>query len=124
MEYKFFNSKTKYNSTYNLVQVKTPHDYLSMIFEGNESLGKIQKLIDEITKVKNGELEDFYFGNDNGFSAVAAQANPDDKTEGEEGVYIYDAFGKEPETALFIVPLDDMLKLLKEFKEFLGDNKR
>jgi len=95
-----------------------------MIFEGSERSEKIQQLIDAITKVKNGEEVDFYFGNDSGFSAVASQATPDDETEGKEGVYIYDAYGKDPEKALFVIPLDDMLKLLEDFKEFLKKSKR
>jgi len=120
LEYKFYKVENEIK-----VSVEEPYSFLGYLSVSKSWLSiEIQKLIDEITKVKNGEVEDFYFGNESGFSAVAAQANPDDETEGEEGVYIYDAFGKEPETALFIVPLDDMLKLLKEFKEFLGENKR
>jgi hypothetical protein len=107
------------------VSVEEPYSYLGYFSISKSWLStEIQQLIDEITKVKNGEIKDYYFGNDTGFSAVAAQANPDDETEGEEGVYVYDGFGKEPETALFVIPLDDMLNLLKEFKEFLVENKR
>lgn len=124
IEYKFSNSTTKNGSTYNVVAVAPPHDYLSLIFEGNELPERIQEIIDGITRVKNKEVEDFYFGNDTGFSAVATQANPDNKSEPDEGVYIYDGYGEEPEKALFIVPLEEILQLLEDFLKFLEENKK
>ena len=124
MEFHFHNTKTKLESTYNLVQVKAPYEYLSQIFEGSEKSTYIEELIEKLYKVKNGEIEQFYFGNDTGFSAVAAQADPEDETEGEEGVYIYDSYGNDREKALYVIPINDIIKLMEDFRDFLKKHKR
>jgi hypothetical protein len=117
MEYKFINTKTKYGSQYNLVKVEQPYDFLSMIFEGNERSEDIQKIIDGINEVKSGAKESYYFGNDNGFTAVATSVNFNN--EEKEGVRIYDAFGQSSDKEFFIVSFTELLNILQDFKEFI-----
>jgi hypothetical protein len=96
---------------HNRINVETPYEFLGDIFMGNETPTYIQKMINGIRRVKNKEEEDFYFRNEAGFFA-------DMDTE-DDGVYIFDEFSKDPTKELFIIPFDEMIKLLEDFKEFL-----
>lgn len=94
--------------------VNNPFEYLSYLPTGYQDSTKVQILIDGIYRVKNGEEEDFYFRNEAGFLA--------DMDVDEPGVYIFDEFSEDPTKELFIIPFDEMIKLLEDYKAFLIEN--
>lgn len=122
IKYKFYNTSTKHNSTYNLIKVEEPYDFMSQMFEGNESSEDIARIINGIQKVKSGKQEDYSFGNQGGFDAYVLKADPTDLKHPEGGVAIIDFFG--PEELLYVIPFQEMLKILEEFKAFLIENGR
>ena len=111
IKYKFYKSKPS-DREYYLLSVEKPYDYLGYFTIGHSwNSDEIQKLIDGIKKVKNKEEDDFFFRTQSGFLA-------DMDTE-DDGVYIFDEFSKDPTKELFIIPFDDVIKLLEDFKEFI-----
>ncbi|CAL2102443.1 conserved protein of unknown function [Tenacibaculum sp. 190130A14a] len=128
MKYNFINTKTKFGSTYNLVSVEKPYDRLSLIFEGDETSEEIVYSINEIEKVKKGVLEDGYtMRNQAGFIGHAFGPDVTDREFPEGGYQVFDSFTLDEEgdtKELFIISIDEILKLLEEFKDFLIENGR
>ncbi|WP_208103186.1 hypothetical protein [Flavobacterium ichthyis] len=76
--------------------------------------------IDALIAVQKGEKEEHIIANESGFLAIAGLE--DKEQEIEEGVYIYDQFGDDSENPLYIVPVEEIIKLLQDFKKFVEDN--
>jgi len=118
IEYKFYKWKPFDIESYK-VKVEKPHEHLSMIFQGNETSTYIQEVLDNVNKVKSGELEDSSIEVQNGFTAYLFAPNTDPEfTNG--GVEIFDSFG--PEESLFTITLEELIKLLEDFIVFLKEN--
>ena len=108
-----------------MVKVEEPYSYLGMIFEGNETREFIQNIIENISKVKSGELEDYSFENQAGFMAYVIAPDPTQEDIPEGGVQILDFFSTNEEgevQPLYTLPFDEILNLLNEFKTYLEKN--
>ena len=110
IKYKIYKSEDNFR-----ISVEKPYDFLGYFTIGkNWNINEIEKLINGIKKCKNKEDDDFFFRTQSGFLA-------DMDTE-DDGVYIFDEFSKDPTKELFIIPFDEMIKLLEDFKGFLEQN--
>ncbi|WGH74772.1 hypothetical protein P8625_11855 [Tenacibaculum tangerinum] len=127
MKYKLYKwQPTTYE--YMMVQVEKPYDRLSLIFEGDETSEELTYSINEIEKVKKGVLEEGYtMGNEAGFIGHAFGPDATASEFPEGGYQVFDSFTLDEHgdtKELFTVPLDEILKLLEDFKEFLIKNGR
>lgn len=97
------------------VLVDEPYVFVGQIDSGNfdQSPQNIQMNIDALVAVQKGEKEEHIIANESGFLAIL-----DDK---DDGVYIFDQFDKS-ENPLYIVPIDEIIKLLQDFKKFVEEN--
>lgn len=104
------------------VLVDEPYVFVGQIDSGNfdQSPQNIQMNIDALIAVQNGEREEHIIANESGFLAIAGLE--DKEQEIEEGVYIYDQFGDDSENPLYIVPIDEIIKLLQDFKKVVEEN--
>ena len=105
-----------------LVFFEKPYELVGQIFDGNfdQSPQNIQMNTDALISVQKGEKEEHIIANESGFLAIAGLE--DKEQEIEEGVYIYDQFGDDLENPLYIVPIDEIIKLLQDFKKFVEEN--
>ncbi|MBC8756928.1 hypothetical protein H2O64_19810 [Kordia sp. YSTF-M3] len=127
LEYKFYKW-TPSTKEYLKVRLEEPYDYLSMIFEGNETSNQIQNHIENIIKVINGNPTTSYsIENQSGFIGYAFAADPSETEYPEGGFQVFDFFTldeKGDTKELFIIPLEEILNLLSGFKSFLKQNKK
>ena len=98
-----------------LVFFEKPYELVGQIFDGNfdQSPQNIQMNTDALISVQNGEIEEHIIANESGFLAIF-----DDK---DDGVYIFDQFD-DSENPLYIVPVEEIIKLLQDFKKFVKEN--
>ncbi|NBL66085.1 hypothetical protein GV828_12840 [Flavobacterium sp. NST-5] len=122
LKYKFEIIKNSKGSNYRNISVEKPYILVGQIGDGNfdQSPQNIQMNIDALIAVQKGEKEEHIIANESGFLAIAGLE--DKEQEIEEGVYIYDQFGDDSENPLYIVPIEDIIKLLQDFKKFVEDN--
>ncbi|MFK7747268.1 MAG: hypothetical protein AB8B65_02645 [Kordia sp.] len=110
------------------VLVKRPYDYLSMIFEGQETSDYVQTLIEGIQSVIDGDPDASYsIENQQGFIGYAFSADPTEEEYPEGGFQVFDFFtlDEQGDTKLmFVITLEEILKLLQDYKTFLVENKR
>lgn len=122
LKYKFKVITSNKGSSYRNISVENPYVLIGQIGDGNfdQSPQNIQMNIDALIAVQNGEKEEHIIANESGFLAIAGLE--DKEQEIEEGVYIYDQFGDDSENPLYIVPIDEIIKLLQDFKKFVEEN--
>lgn len=104
------------------VSVKEPYTFLSQISDGMypRAIEEFDEIINGLILVQKAEKEEYIFGNQSGFLAIAGLE--DEEQEIEEGVYIYDQFGDDSENPLYIIPIEEIIILLKDFKTFIEEN--
>jgi len=120
VKYKCYKWKP-FDKEYLLMKFDKPYSFLSRIFEGNETSNYITEIIEGVKKAKSSQLDDYGFGNQSGFQAIALRPDPTDSTLPNGGVDIYDMHGKD-ENAILTISLDEMLEILENFKDFLIEN--
>lgn len=110
------------------VKIEKPYEYLSMIFEGRETSDYLQTLIDGIQSVVDGDPDASYgIENQQGFMGYAFAPDPIEEEYPEGGFQVFDFFtiDEEGDTKLmFVITLEEILKLLNDFQQFLKDNGR
>lgn len=104
------------------VIVEEPYVFIGQIDSGNfdQSPHNIQMNIDALKAVQKGEKKEHIIANESGFLAIAGLE--DKEQEIQEGVYIYDQFGDDSENPLYIVPIEEIIRLLQDFKKFVEEN--
>ncbi|MGH1385154.1 hypothetical protein [Kordia sp.] len=127
LKYKFYKWAPSTNE-YLKVKIEKPYDYLSMIFEGNETSNQIQNHINKIKNVLNGNPDiDYSIENQSGFIGYAF-APDDTETEYPEGGFqVFDFFTADKKgntKELFIISLQEILNFLEDFNIFLIKNNR
>lgn len=129
VKYKFYKWDAFENANIDYkVKVEEPYHYLSLIFEGNEKNEYLTSIIQGVEGVIQGEIEKGYsIENQSGFIGHAFEPDETEEDYPEGGFQVFDSFTLDENgdtKELFIIPLEDILKLLKEFKEFLIENGR
>ncbi|WP_404984348.1 hypothetical protein ACI513_12160 [Chryseobacterium sp. M5] len=122
VKYKCYKWKP-FDKEFLLMKFDKPYSFLSRIFEGNETSDYIIAIIEGVKKTKNLQLDDYGFGNQSGFQAIALKPDPADPTLPNGGVDIYDMHGND-ENAILTISLDEMLEILESFKKFLTENRK
>jgi len=105
-----------------LVIVDKPYHLLSFMIEGDESIEEIEEMIENLQKVQNDEQEEYWFGNQTGFLGVAIMTDKNDPENWPKGVYVFDQFDENPITHKFRVDIEEVIKLLEDFKKFVEEN--
>ena len=124
LQYKFHNSKTKHGGEYNIIAVESPYEYVSQLVEGNESSDYISDLLDHIKQVESGELQQGSIENQTGFMVYLFAPNPNgSEPDGGADIY-YGLSNQEPLEPIYRIPLNDLIQLLEEFRDFLKENGR
>ena len=125
IKYKFIKEDVlKLGESDYLLIAESPYELLSQMFEGNESVEEIDEIIENIEKVQSDQLEEYWFGNETGFLGIAIMDDNDDPQNWPKGAYIYDQYSEQPETHKFVLPIEDILQILKDYKKFIVDNKQ
>lgn len=129
MKYKFIKENVLVSGKDDYsVLVEKPYEYLSMIFEGRETSDYVQTLVNGIESVIDGNPDVSYgIENQQGFMGYAFAADPTEEEYPEGGFQVFDFFtlDEEGDTKLmFVITLEEILKLLKDFQQFLKDNGR
>ena len=129
LQYKFYKWDAFKNANIDYkVKVEEPFHYLSLIFEGNETSEYLTSIIEGVERVIKGETEEGYsIENQSGFIGHAFTPDGTEEDYPKGGFQVFDLFTLDENgdtKELFIISLEDILKLLKEFKEFLIENGR
>lgn len=129
MKYKFIkeNVLESGKDDYTVI-VEKPYEYLSMIFEGRETSDYLQTLIDGIQSVVDGDSDASYgIENQQGFMGYAFASDLTEEEYPEGGFQVFDFFTTDEEgdtKLMFVITLEEILKLLNDFQQFLKDNGR
>lgn len=113
----------KNNSYTFFIQVKEPYDLLELAIDSDRTSQFVGELIEGITKVSTGENPDYSWQSQAGVLVYVCGYDANDIEEPEGGCYIY-SLTDDDEEPKFKVSIDEMLKMLTEYKQFLIDNKR
>ena len=119
LEYKFH----KNNDYTFILEVKKPYDLLGLAIDTDRTSQYISEIIEGITKVSTGENEDYSWQSQDCVLVYVCGYDANDIEEPEGGCYIY-SLTDDDEEPKFKVSIDEMLKMLTEYKQFLIDNKR